>query len=224
MANEFLSLSLFIMLLSFFIILNSISDVDPKKAQPILNSVMESFNVEDDTLVKIADIPSVRSSTNKGTTLDQIAGFFEAHIEGMEMRQNRLGTELRIRLPLDDFEKELMTSMVRDERRELYGVPTNSSGGFFLNTLVSLLDTAQGQTPYKMDMILYFDKEASIRSQQAAKVTTFIEIIEGAGIPQKMISAGVDQGPIEKVDLYFRPYFPIELDKLQEASSSQGDA
>ena len=53
MANQFLSLSLFLMLLSFFIVLNSMSDFEKQTAVPaVLNSLSLAFSSRDQNLLE----------------------------------------------------------------------------------------------------------------------------------------------------------------------------
>jgi hypothetical protein len=222
MANQFLGLSMFIMLLSFFIILNAISDFDPKKAAPVLNSLSTAFSVEDEMLVDIADEASERDSDSKGTTLDKIQGLFAAHITGQESKQNRLGTVLRIRMPFDEFEKEVSSSLSRSAQNN--AALTQGTKGFFLSTLVSLVDTKAGNDPYKMDMVVYYgaalDDASSTRL--AKKISAIASKIERAGLPRKMLSSGLSEETMDNadgmIDLYFRPYHPFDTDGFRQGA------
>ena len=53
MANQFLSLSMFLMLLSFFIVLNSMSTFEKEVAVPaVLNSLSMAFSKQENKLIK----------------------------------------------------------------------------------------------------------------------------------------------------------------------------
>jgi flagellar motor protein MotB len=223
MANQFLGLSMFIMLLSFFIILNAVSDFDPKKAAPVLNSLSTAFSVEDEMLVDIADKPSDRDSDAQGTTLDKIQGLFESHISGQEAKQNRLGTVLRIRMPFEEFEREVSSSLSRSAQSN----PALATGtkGFFLSTLVSLVDTKGGNDPYKMDMVVFSSaqQQSDDAKPLAKKIADIASKIERAGLPRKMLSSGLSEetGDNAKgmVDLYFRPYHPFDADGFRQGDN-----
>lgn len=225
MANQFLALSLFIMLLSFFIILNAVSEFDDQKTKPVLNSLSLAFTTEE--VAENLDAGRVASAQvfeGQGTTLDKIQGLFEAQIAGVEAKQNRLGTTLRLRLPLKDFEKEVARSLSTPSSNA--SVVTGGSDGFLVATLVSLLDSqGENQVPYKMDMVVVTTKdEQQDRHNIADKIGRVSVKIEEAGLPRKLLSAGISEASQaqknDMIDLYFRRYQPFDL--LDE-SKSKGD-
>ena len=73
MANQFLSLSLFIMLLSFFIILNSLSSYEDVKSKPVLNSISMAFSKDTpDPILAPNTVESPIESNNEGDSLDKL--------------------------------------------------------------------------------------------------------------------------------------------------------
>ena len=49
----------------------------------------------------------------------------------------------------------------------------------------------------------------------ASQVALFAEKLEEAGVPNRLMSAGLHKGPVETIDIYFRkyePYSPVEED------------
>lgn len=221
MANQFLGLSLFIMLLSFFIILNALSDFDDSKAAPVLNSLSETFLNLDERFVKQGDVPSTGASSNSGTTVSRIYGLFQAHISGLEMRQNRMGTEMRLHMPFDDFEKIVTTSL---KPRKSVSVSGDDMKDGFLNMLSSLLDTREEGATYKMDMVYYVSAADTedIVQKKATSISSLAGKIEGAGIPAKMISAGISNGREGMIDIYFRPYQPFDWELYQSTIEESG--
>ena len=108
MANQYLGLSLFIMLLSFFIILNSMSNFDEIKSSPVLNSISMTFaqeKVEDHTDPGFEE-DTTQDSVRSGDTLDQLEELFRSQITGIEAEKNRLGTMMHVRIPLSQFEQK----------------------------------------------------------------------------------------------------------------------
>lgn len=214
MANQFLSLSLFIMLLSFFIILNAISTFEVSKSRPVLNSLNVAFS-QDDTLDIVAPGQTfIKSQTyREGSTLDKVAGLFQAQITGVETKQNRLGTTMYVRMPFKDFSKSVASSLSIPEANTALS-PTKTQD--FVPLLVSLLET-QRSVPYKMDMVLNIEeKPALLAAENPERFMSFNSAIsaisakiEETGLPKRQISAGLKHGEAGIVELMFRRYVPF---------------
>lgn len=204
MANQFLALAMFIMLLSFFIILNALSNFEVVKSNEVLTSISVAFSNQDlpnDLSANIIESPV--ESYNEGNTLDKLKGLFEAQIAGIETEKNRLGTVMHLRMKLDAFEKNLTAS-------------GSSFGGALAPTLVSLLG-ADENVPYTMDMLINLNGNPAVVQNEApqsisknvTKVARYAMLIENAGLPKKYLSAGLGQGPEGTIDLYFKRYQPF---------------
>lgn len=204
MANQFLALSMFVMLLSFFIILNALSNFEVVKSRDVLTSISVAFSKEelpDDLAANIIEDPM--ESYHEGNTLDKLKGLFESQIAGVETKTNRLGTIMHLRMKLEDFEKQLTSG-------------GTSFGGSLAPTLVSLLN-AEDDVAYSMDMLINLkDNPAVLQNEtpqdvgkSVEKVARYALQIESAGLPKKYLSAGVNQGPQDTIDLYFKRYQPF---------------
>ncbi len=219
MANQFLSLSLFLMLLSFFIVLNSVSTFEEKKEQTVLNSVALAFSNNKITELNGApeEKPNPLASINHGDTLTEIEGLFNATISGFELSKNSLGTVMHVRLPIAKFENAIdMTG----------GYSTNvadGAQGSFIKTLVSLLRADEGGKPFRIDMILNTDddpielmgKNSDEYDKTLRRVTALSESLESRGVPTKMMSAGLVKGQSNYIDLYFHKFKPFKFPELE---------
>ena len=232
MANQFLSLSLFLMLLSFFIVLNSVSDFEETKAVPAaLNSLLLAFsndvkNIED----KPSPAPSLYQDKRGGDTIEALEGVFNAHIGGFEAKRNRLGTVLHVQLPMQRFENAVNEATFENAG---FGAGTLQS---FMTTLVTVLRSAENGQPYRIDMVMNVSEDPVILSENAPddfvtalkRVSDLATTLENKGIPKKMLSAGLVSGKAGMIDLYFYRYTPFTLDvKAQEdkdALPSSGNA
>ncbi|MGH1399268.1 MAG: hypothetical protein ACRBCT_08655 [Alphaproteobacteria bacterium] len=212
MANQYLALSLFIMLLSFFIILNGTADFEDTKSRPVLNSIALAFSdreVKEETF-KPNTVESAEKSVREGSTLDKIQGVFQSHITGYEVTKNRLGTEMHIRMPIPRFERAVLTPLASETLQTDEG---------FLPTLVSLIQTRESKNPYRMDMVMNMDAEPAkmaLESPQSLKnsikiAAAFTDALERAGMERKLISTGLEKGEVGFIDLYFRRYEPFTL-------------
>lgn len=212
MANQFLGLSLFVMLLSFFIILNGLSNFEDEKSKPVLGSLALAFSFKE--LAAIDEEPttmeSVEESTHEGDVLSNIDELFQARIEGVKTQKNRLGTIMHISMPFEEFEKGILIPDKRTDGKAL------ESEGFFLPTLISLL-RARDDIPYRMDMVLNISESPSkvqsenpsVMHESLAEIAAIAQQLEESGLPKKLVTAGLGAGKEKNIDLYFRRYEPF---------------
>lgn len=217
-ANQFLSLALFIMLLSFFIILNAVSSFEETKSAPVLNSLSITFSGKDlQEALEPNIVESAAQSINEGDTLDQLKALFNAHITGAKTRKNRLGTTMHIRMPIQQFERSLSAP--------------RSAQGSFLPTLASLIQTSDTKTIYRMDMVLNIpatpanavsDAPEMLR-KNLRKIALISKRIEENGVPKKLISSGLSQGEEDIIDIYFRRYEPFNPTGIDGITPSEAE-
>ncbi len=228
MANQFLSLSLFLMLLSFFIIMNAVSDFDETKAQPVLNSLSIAFSNETIEISKSpAEVePNFYEELREGDALESMEGLFNAHISGFEARRNRLGTMMHVRVPIGRFENAIDINGFADLE-----TPVSTSGSF-VQTMIALLRSNNNGVPYRMDMVLNMREEplSLYQNNQSAflvnlrRMSALAVKLETLGLPKKMLSAGLSQGEEGYLDLFFYKYKPFELpDVVNEDAPPDGN-
>jgi len=213
MGGRFLTLSLFVVLLSFFIVLNSISSFEDRKAQVVADSVAQAFLRRTATVDQSSPDQSARadSALSKGSTLDQIEALFTEQIAGVESVQNRLGTVMQMNMSVQKFERLLSNAAAPQ-------IGSLSSQSLFIQTLVTLMDT-QDSVPYRMDVILRMPDDPARRyhaapeSMRAAlrRVSDYADQIESFGLPAKLITAGVASGGAESIHIIFRRYEPLNI-------------
>ncbi len=215
MANQYLALSLFIMLLSFFIILNSMSSYDLSKSAPVLNSLKTAFSTREAVDITPPGLAVDKTENNNlGSALDRIEGLFKSQIAGVQSKQNRFGTVMYMRLPFADFQASLT--------RTLDGVAAAPAarGGDQVNLLpllVTLMETQRDVT-YKMDMILNIATEPSTIMAENAEVfmnenfalSKIADRLEDAGLPSKQMTIGLKSGEEGMIDLVFSHYAPFD--------------
>ncbi|MCB1839243.1 MAG: hypothetical protein KDI61_03120, partial [Alphaproteobacteria bacterium] len=152
MANQYLSLSLFLMLLSFFIIMNSNSGFEQTKAQPVLRSLSLAFSGKtlEQGQAPLAEFVDV-ALKGEGDSLERIESLFTTHLTDVQAKRNRLGNMMRIRLPVGSFAQGIEVA-ADDEGRG--GGNYRGEKGKFLPTLIALLQSSDRGIPYRMDMLL----------------------------------------------------------------------
>jgi len=214
-----LSLSLFIMLLAFFIVLNTISSYEEEKVKPVLDSIGATFASKVTEFGN--DLPSVTASVEKslheGSTLDKLESLFVAQIPAHKAQLNQSSGTMHVELSFDDFERAVI-ALGGGTRKE---TPDNVEAaelleGFFLPALVALMNNNNTGYPYRMDVLVTMDENpALIENQNPQRMITVVkrisrvaQQIEQGGLPEKLMTVGIKQGKAGNVELFFRPHIP----------------
>ena len=214
MGSSFLNLSLFIMLLSFFIVMNSVSSYETTKISPVIDSIEMAFGskLEEEKLAKPSEAPNTIPENKSGDTLIEMEGVFAAHIKDYQLNKNRLGNVMTIDVSVEKFETVLRDIDVMRSGEEV----TRSES--FVPTLISLIDASQTRVPYRMDMFVQTQKDADLTNKTAKikQAARFGQALELAGMERKLISAGVRTGEDGLMTIVFRRYEPVTIELPEE--------
>lgn len=226
MANQFLALSLFLMLLSFFIVLNAISGYEQTKSEPVIKSIALTFSSEEKRREQeVSKEPTPVVASNKGDTMASLEGLFNAHIAGFQASRNRLGTIMHVRADVKEFEKVINIQGGSYDEAALGG------RGAFAKTLVTLLRSENEGKPYRIDMYLHTPEDPAEYQKEfynefmtgLRRVTGFADRLEDVGLPKRMISAGLAKGKPGYIDLFFYKYKPFDMmAAMKEAEEQPG--
>lgn len=208
-----LNLSLFIMLLAFFIVMNAISSWDKKRYQPILKSLDLTFSISalrDGT--KPSMIGAEDHATGEGDTVERIDALFNAQITGFKATKSSVNGTMHAEIPLDEFDRAMRAANQVDltKVKSVTGLQT-----YFLPTLVSLMQAEAKEQPYRLDIIMHTKDEPPLlinsdprQLNEAIKnISAYADLLEEAGMKPQLISVGLQKGETDRVDLYFRPQF-----------------
>ncbi len=214
MASQLMGLSLFIMLLAFFIVLNAISNFDEVKQHKTIASVTETFGsemAEED--LKPSVRPDEEKSINEGDTLDKMEALFNAHIAGILVEQDKERGVMHMRMPLEKFEAAVagITGGADDEEAN------------FAQTVITLMKTEARGHPYRMDMVVNVEQApAQMQNEMPKKTGQIMQRaaalgiqLENNGLPKRLMSVGLNKGTVGDIDLYFRkhtPFSPVDPD------------
>jgi hypothetical protein len=216
MGNQYLSLGLFIMLLSFFIVLNSMSRFEETKTVAVIkslsNALVPQYSLIDDLPSPV--IAPEGEDKNAGDGLDQIDALFRSTIPDIKAQKSRFGTTLRMQMDRETFEAALHGEG-EDARR-------------FARSLVGVVESANGG-PYEMDIILTIDvPPARLHNENPAaaealvnKAGNYTQLLEETGLPPFLMTAGLGYGVDDAVFLLFRKYEPLRLEP--KAIESEGE-
>ncbi len=232
--GQMMNLSLFIMLLAFFIVLNAISSFIEDKSKAVRESVTMAFNTNP-TLRE--EMPSEREdetkSVNKGDAFDRLEALFEAQIAAFEVTRSKSMGVMMVEVPLEEFTRAVMAIGQSDLTR--YPNRQQMRKNAFLPTLISIMRSDINGAPTRVEILLH-TKENPAKMQNLMPTQTQEKVKEAAnlsrqleksGMPQKLVNIGLQEGDPAMVNLLFRkfvPYSPVEETDTDKNSPLTGGA
>lgn len=215
-AGKLLALSLFIMLLAFFIVLTALSSYEETRVVPIFQSLEMAFasSLRDSTEQKAAVSGKSDISTSEGTTLERLEALFSSIVPSRDVvRNTRTGT-LHVRMDMETFERATSLLSLEQDFEEKKEAARQT---FILPALVALLRADRNDAPYHMDVFLevednpaqFMNENPDKAALDIKKAGVFAKRIENAGLPQKLMAVGLQKGEGGMVELFFRPYVPF---------------
>ncbi len=233
-SGQLMSLSLFIMLLAFFIVLNSISSYEENKQTAAMKSVDAAFSKD---ALDLDESPSmteaIEKSVHEGHVFDRLDALFDSQISTYDVKANKATGTMVIKLPLEDFARAM--SVVN--QKDLTKMPSTRvavRGKFFLPTLVSLLQTERDGVPTRMEIAMHVPKNpAYLQNQEPEKISNimsriagFSQELEEVGFPQKLVNIGIKKANPKFVTLTFHLHNEFSFTKKdtlkKEEVSSDG--
>lgn len=214
--QQMMTLALFIMLLAFFIVLNTISSYEEIKTEKVRRSVLLTFS-KDKTLEQpeASTQEDDAQAMKEGHTFDRLDALFSAQIASFEAVQSKSKGVMMVQVPFEEFKVAVMTVGQKDLTR--YPSRRAVRGNFFLPTLVSILRSDLDGTPTRMEILLRLNQNpAALQNQNPSIVRktidqagVFSQKLEQQGMPQRLLNVGVEKGDPKFVNLVFRKYVPF---------------
>lgn len=225
---QLLSLSMFVMLLAFFIVLNAISTFEENRAEPILGSLENTFSTAQSDVaqrrpsVRPSDVEEDFSGEGDTTTLDRIRDLFRGRITQIEIKENKEQGIMMVDVPYADFSTAILAIGQTTDISDTQEIP-------FLPTLVSLFQTKDQTEQYKMDILFQTDDDPvalkTLRPEQFKtsrnKVGKLSRRLAAAGVPAEFMSIGLREGNENTLSLIFRPYEKIDILKESKPQVSE---
>lgn len=222
-SGQMMTLSLFIMLLAFFIVLNSISSYEEEKTARVQRSVELAFSSsaqQEDYSPSVTPDPA--KSINNGDAFERLEVLFESQISSFEMSKSQARGIMIVKVPYTKFSE----AMLALDQKDLTKTPSRMDirENFFLPTLVSLLRTEIDGAPTRMEIYLNVDgNPAKIQNNEPQKLNevmdklgVFSAALEKQGIPQKLLNIGISKGDSKFVNLVFKRYVPFSPVKRED--------
>lgn len=204
--GHLLGLSLFVMLLAFFIVLNAMSDFDEAKVEPMRQSLEETFATKmasDDTL-RTVNVQAEERALEQGKTLERIKALFTANIAGTEAITSTERGIMYMRVPRPAFER-IVTTLGDGKRPDIVRP--------MLETFISILRTDGRGIPYRVDITYNLDRNPGrVANREPQKMEELVkaaavtaQTLEKAGLPAKLMSIGLKKGDPDFIELMFTP-------------------
>ncbi len=201
LASQIPALSLFVIMLAFFIMLNSVSVFKEEKAKPLMDSIEEAFALKINA-PESGKFPA-QEQTDEGRVIDRMEGLFQGHIAGVQTQKDDGRGVLLMRMPYADLSAAV--SHIGDKAAE------NKK---FMETLTTMLRASAAGQPYRMDIFLQVDENpARMQDDQPQKMKVLMrdlgvlaQQLENAGLSQRLLSVGLEKGQSGTVELLFRPH------------------
>jgi len=199
----YMTLSLFIILLSFMIVLTSNADISPEKTLPVLDSIDKSFGLSPTHNARIPVLSSIppRLSKNDRILFDQIENLFRAQTTPIETQIIGNDNILFMRIPLKDLVEALGLNRKRSTAKH----------ELLMARLSAMLSRDSNQTQYEANILLGIGQNPALldlapNNEEYNNVILMDKVarrlIKG-GVPAKLITTGLHRGKKDFVDLYF---------------------
>lgn len=197
MGSQFLSLSLFIVLLSFFVVLNGLSSYEETRVNAVLSSVHDAFSTD-----YVLKTPVFRASPqprehalDTGEILEQIEALFRDKIPDMQVRRMMFGQRMELAMPQSVFEAVLNGA--------------DKGGKEFAVMLAKL--TGTGAQQFELQVMMH---EAS--KLQLRKAGGYAAMLEAFALPSHLFSVGVQKGKAGWVTLVFIRHVTVPLTSVPD--------
>lgn len=195
--NQLTTLSLFLMLLAFFIVLNVNSNYEVSRSVPVLQSIERTFSpkVVGYEEKENSATESQQKVTGQANAIDQLQATFKAEIPGLKVTVKKdldlMSTTIsRLKFRNMILEKSPAISRIRE----------------ILNRFI------ESDKGYVMDMVFYFEQDPAKESFDSPEnyknflkeVQRYIPLLQEAGFDRRTISLSFFKGNVDDVTLMFK--------------------
>lgn len=202
-SHQYLNLSIFILLLAFFVVLNVHSEVDTARVRPVMSSLEQQFQIS--SAVAPADIDSP-GTEGAGSTLEVVEGIFNAASISFKIQKIDGDDIFVVILSRRDFDEALSQAV---EGAIVQGKP--KAGNIYarharlFTQLSVMLAAREGQYGYHMTVQSNTDAPGNPHRTEIARLTGYQESLKHLGFSDAVVSYGFTPRIRGEVQLYFQP-------------------
>lgn len=210
--QELLFLSLMVLLLAFFIVLQSMSVPQLEKQQKALKSIEQTFQYDDELILIHGDNVSSQQDDKVGLPdqIKDIGDLFETKMQLVKVTKASGGTIMMVELPIDEL----------FDRNSDHLLPISQP---VLNRVANALRTQRSDGFYKMDFYLmrplrkeYSTEQRQLDIARAGKIALYMSSLD---VDSSRIGVGVQIGDPASVRFIFH-----QSTSLVQKSNEQGES
>lgn len=205
----YLSLSLFIILLTFFVFLNSLASKDVQRTRSVSRSLETTFATKTRVPNDFFIIDPFEGSVERPgfgdvpQRLKKIEALFRSHIKGISAHSTHRGTQMYMTGKARAFEEALEKSVMGQ---------TSAFEGF-LTSLLTALDT--GGIEMEIELTLGVGTslgtlDSTILQEATLRTDLMAKQLETLGLPERLVRVGLGPGPAERLEIIVRPVMTEE--------------
>jgi hypothetical protein len=206
-SGQFLFLSLFLILLAFFIAMTAGATFDDDRTDPILGSLEKVFPVKN---FRGVNLPSqIRGQTlmqNQGQSLSSAESIFTADSFPFSVRTSRETGALAVTLKTKDLEEMLGIAearVVTDKQKQI----------FYANLATLTQPSSEGRAGFHMGVEIYTDRhitrmvkdDKTVFNANVKRVEGYVKGFVNAGLDKDRIFTLIQKGDQNDVRLIFTP-------------------
>jgi hypothetical protein len=192
------ALSLYLLLLAFFVVLNSISSVEEARSRGVVGSLNETFSSTGSPSETSRHLVSSLGDTlGRGRMLSQLGKLVKTEISLARVDQVRHGRMLEITMPVNAMFASAKAAIDPSRRR-------------LIERIVEILQNTSRGVRYDVDILVSSGTEKVLSRKRAAFLGT---VFVGVGAPILAVISGTEQGTDGKLRLRFH-IRPEKITKL----------
>ncbi|MBL1147991.1 MAG: hypothetical protein HND56_11275 [Pseudomonadota bacterium] len=205
--HQYLNLSIFILLLAFFVVLNVHSEVDTERVRPVMSSLEQQFQLS--TGAAPSDVDA-QGQEGPGSTLDVVTGIFNAASISFKIRKIDGDDIFIVVLSRRDFDEALSQAV---EGAIVQGKP--KPGNIYarharlFTQLSVMLAPREGQYGYHMTVQSNTDDPGKPHRSEIEALKKYQSSLKHLGFLDEVVSYGFTPRIRGEVHLYFQPHAHI---------------
>jgi len=200
--QQLLALSLFILLLAFFIVMTAISSVNETRSRPVIESLERTFASKprgDDEYP--SPQPGPEFGTGQGHAFDQLENLFSAQLPTFQAKRMDGDSTMFVQVREEEF-----FEAVRPRPDAVGGGPSH-----FVSNLIKIIDPAQSKKKYSLSLLVNLPESPQNVAQESPdqkrqivrRAGQYGTILTQNNLPSELLSVGLQQGEAGFVVMLF---------------------
>lgn len=202
-SHQYLNLSIFILLLAFFVVLNVHSEVDTHRVRPVLSSLEQQFQLSTGAAPSAVDTPE---NAGAGSTLEVVQGIFNAASISFKIQKIDGDDIFAVVLSRRDFDEALSQAVegaIVQGRPKVGNIYARHARLF--TQLSVMLRPREGQYGYHMTVQSHADAPGNPHRTETERLIKYRQSLKHLGFGDDVVSYGLMPRIRGEVHLHFQP-------------------